>query len=118
MTVEPIKINDQEIEPEALTIHQSDDGSIRVENTPLPEYVLVGEELWGEAESYDPQVDADTGIEPPQLWIETVGHADEDVDNDGYLLHIDAANVALTYRLLDELPDGNRLLRLESWAEL
>lgn len=111
--------NGQEITPDALIITQLDAGGIKVENTPLPEYILVAKDLWDEAEVYDPQLDGDTGLEPPDgLWIEEIGHADEDVTNDGYILHVNATNVALGYKLLQELEDGNRLLQLVSWAEL
>lgn len=114
--MDTITIDGQEITPEALIITQLDDGRIKVENTPLPEYILVAPDLWDEAEPYTPGEPEDEGTPPGELWLEEIGHADEDVTNDGYVLHVDAANVTLSYKLLAEWESG-RLLQLVSWAE-
>lgn len=114
-----MKINGQEIEPGELQFKQLDDGSVRIDTSPAPEYILVAASLWDEAEVYDPQVDGDTGLEPPEHWVwrETLGHMDPDRANDGTLLHLDTVNVSAQYRLVEERPDGTRVLQMASWAE-
>lgn len=111
------------IKYEDITITRTPYGP-RVDTAPLPEYIGVAAELWDEAETYDPAVDADTGIAPPWLWIETPPHAGT-VDADGnwvagtpdQFLHIDATNVTCTYILVAEQPDGTRLMQLRAWGE-
>lgn len=112
--------NGREVTPEELVLTQLDDGSVRIETAPLPEYILVASSLWDGAEIYDPQVDGDTGLEPPEHWVwrETVGHADPDRANDGTILHLDATNVHAGYKLVGEAEDGSKVLQLGSWAEL
>lgn len=111
--------NGQEITPESITV-ESRDGKAYVSTSPLPEYILVHPDFWDEAPEFTPSEpeEGEDPTEPPaEMWVEPIGHADEDVTNDGYVLHIDASNVALAYKLLEELPGGNRLLQLVSWAE-
>jgi hypothetical protein len=103
-------------EYELLEVSQTPDGP-RVETSPLPEYIGVSAELWDQVEVYDPHIDADTGIAPPPMWLEEIGHADPDVSNDGWMLHIDAVNVTCIYQLLSEQPDGTRVCLLRSWGE-
>jgi hypothetical protein len=112
---------------DSLIITRLDDGTIRVENAPLPERIEVAAELWDELEVYNPEVDGDTGLEPPQNgWLEVIphaGHVDGDgefmpVDNDGYVLHIDATNVTCTYRFNYAPKEGQTATGvLMSWGE-
>lgn len=103
-------VNDQKITPDALEI-ENRDGAPYVVTSPLPEYITVSSELWDEAEVYDPEVDGDTGLEPPWLWLEEILHADS------WTLHVEASNVICAYRLLAGNPAGDRLLQLVSWGE-
>ena len=113
-------------EPDALTITRLDDGSIRIENAHLPERIAVAKDLWDELEEYDPAMDGDTGLEPPAAWLESIphaGHVDTDgnpmaVQNDGYVLHIDAVNVVCSYRFSYGPAEGrNATGLLVSWGE-
>lgn len=112
------------VQYEPINVTQLDDGTIRINTAPLPEHTAVGAELWGQIETYDPYVNADTGIEPPPIWLEQPPHAGH-VDADGNwaeaapdtILHIDATNVTCTYQLVSELPDGTRVLVLKGWGE-
>lgn len=112
-----MKINGQEVETEELTVKQRD-GKPYIVTSPLPEYIAVTPSLWDNAaertdtDSIDGEED-----ERPWAWIETLGHADEDVDNDGHVLHLDATNVVTSYKLMAELEDGTRILHLVAWAE-
>jgi hypothetical protein len=100
---------------------------IRVENAPLPERIEVTAELWDELEVYNPEVDGDTGLEPPPNgWLEVIphaGHVDGDgkfmpVDNDGYVLHIEATNVSCAYRFNYAPREGQNVTGvLISWGE-
>lgn len=98
------------ISAEALEIEQRD-GKPYVVTSPLPEYILVSSELWAEV-SLEPDAGDDNW-----LWLETIQHADEDRDNDGYRLHVEASNVSATFSLVSEDADGTRLLQLQSWGE-
>lgn len=119
---------------EPLKVTQLDDGTLRIDTAPLPERIGISAELWAAAEPYDPEVDGDTGLEPPPLWLETVPHAgsvNTDPASPGFgeraegsadtVLHIDAVNVACAYLLLSgqdaQQDDGVRVLELRSWSE-
>jgi hypothetical protein len=104
-----------------LIITQLDDGTIRVENAPLPERIEVTSGLWDEL-MLDPIQD---GPMPP-AWLETIphaGHVDGDgkfmpVDNDGYVLHIEASNVTCAYRFNYAPREGQNVTGvLMSWGE-
>lgn len=107
-----MKINGREIEPGELQFKQLDDGSVRIETSPAPEYILVSDELWGEAEAGQ-----EAGEDAGTIWLETLGHMDENVDSAGTILHLDTVNVSAQYRLVEERPDGTRVLQMASWAE-
>ena len=109
--MDTITIDGQEITPEEIQT-EFRNGKTYITTAPLPEYIWVDEETWEDAESYD------SGAFSSYQWVEALGHADEDVDNDGHVLHLDAANVTASYRLLTETEDGNRILHLVAWAEL
>lgn len=114
-----MKINGQEIEPGELLIEQRD-GEPYIATSPAPEYILVTGSLWDEAEDFDPQAlnaNGDEPAPPSWLWRETLGHMDENVDSAGTLLHLDTVNVAAQYRLVEERPDGTKVLQMASWAE-
>ena len=103
---------------DSLEITRNDDGTLTVQNPPLPEHIGVHAELWDSLETYTPAVDAPTGLEPPAgAYIELVGHADPDVDVAAQVLHIDATNARLAYRLVNQREDGVRVLVLEAWGE-
>lgn len=104
---------------EELRVTQHDDGTLHVDNAPLPEHIEIGRELWDSlaAEIYDPAV-MNTGPEGNGAWLETIGHADPDREHDGYMLHIDADNVHCTYRVAGEIPaEGPIRATLGGWAE-
>ena len=111
-----MKVNGQEIEPESLNIEFRDEKPY-ITTAPLPEYILVHKDFWDVAEEWS-AVDGDTGIAPPAtyLWREALGHADEDVANDGYVLHFDTTNVVAAYKLLADESD-QKVLQLVSWTE-
>ena len=104
---------------EDLTITRNADGTIHVDTAPAPEHIELSRELFGELPSYDPQVDGDTGLEPPAepMWLEVVAHADPDQDNAGYVLHVDADNVTCAYRVPSVPEFGNVRATLASWGE-
>lgn len=115
-----MKINGREIEPGELQFTQLDDGSARIETSPAPEYILVAQSLWDEAEEWTAPDPLNTEApERPEhwMWRETLGHMDENVDSAGTLLHLDTVNVSAQYRLVEERPDGTRVLQMASWAE-
>lgn len=108
-------------EPEALIITQLDDGTIRVENAPLPERIQVTAELWDEL-----YIDPNAGDLGPPAWLESIphaGHVDGNgdpmaVENDGYVLHVDATNVVCSYRFnYGPTEDRNATGVLVSWGE-
>ena len=107
------------IKAEPLELSRTPDGP-RIETAPLPEYIAVTPEIWGEAEAQTEAGEDSSGF----LWLEHPPHAGH-VDADGNkvdgtpetILHIDAVNVACSYRLVAEQPDGTRLLQLGSWGE-
>lgn len=101
---------------DSLTVEVRD-GKTYVVTAPLPEHIVISPELWNEAEIYDPDVDGDTGLEPPALWREEIQHADPAQDNDGYMLHVDAENVSCTYRVSGVPDDGPIHATLASWSE-
>lgn len=111
-----MQIDGREITPEDLQLTQLDDGSVRIENAPLPEYIAVTPNLWEEFPEWTPETEWPPTDPAPWAWREVIGHADPDRDNDGYMLHLDATNVSAAYRLLGD-SDGNRVLRLERWSE-
>ena len=109
---------------DALLITRNADGTLRVENAPLPERITVHADVWEELELVDYDADAD-GPRPAALLepIRHAGHVDGDgnpmaVDNDGYMLHIDAVNVSCSYRF-NYRPTGDRTATgvLASWGE-
>lgn len=109
--------------PEELTLTRNSDGTIRVENAPLPERIAVTAELWDEL-NLDPT--EEDSPEFPHAWLETIahaGHVDGDgkamaVDNDGYVLHVDAVNVVCSYRFnYPPTEDRNATGVLVSWGE-
>ena len=103
-----------------LVITRHADGTIHVGNAPIPEHIEISRELFGGLPSYDPQVDGDTGLEPPAepMWLEVVAHADPDQDNAGYVLHVDADNATCAYRIPAVPEDGSNVrATLASWGE-
>jgi hypothetical protein len=103
-----------------LTIEQRD-GKAYVTTAPLPEHIEIARELWDGLEVWDPAIDADTGIEPPTgpLWLEVIGHADPEIDNDGYMLHVNTENVVCSYRAGAGLDGPQHAVRatLAAWGE-
>lgn len=102
----------------AITIEQRD-GKPYITTAPLPEFIEISRELWDGLEVWDPNIDADTGIEPPAnpMWLEVIGHADHDRDNDGYMLHVDTENVVCSYRAGSALENGPIRATLAAWGE-
>lgn len=104
---------------QGLVITRHDDGTITVDTAPAPEYIDVSRELWEQLTVYDPAVDGDTGLEPPDepMWLEVIGHADPEIANDGYMLHVDTENVVCSYRA-DSVPEeGPVRATLAAWGE-
>lgn len=101
-------------EPAAeLVLTQRDSGSIRIENATPPEYIDVSRELWDQL-----YIDPTEADEAGPMWLETIGHADPEIPNDGYMLHVDAENVTCSYRTGARLPEeGNVRATLASWGE-
>jgi hypothetical protein len=112
---------------DALLITRLDDGTIRVENAPLPERIEVAAELWDQILTEAPPAgDAPEPGDERWAWIEIIDHAGHvdgggefmPVDNDGYVLHIDATNVTCTYRFNYAPKEGQTATGvLMSWGE-
>lgn len=110
MTETPDTPMAQPIQYEPLVVTRTPDGP-RIDTAPLPEHIGVSPELWDQA-TQPAEAKADDW-----LWLEEIGHQDPDIENDGWMLHIDAVNVTCAYQLLNELPDGTRVLVLRAWGE-
>lgn len=95
---------------EELVIQQTPDGP-RVVTAPLPEHIMISRDLLDSAESANVRTTAS------RLWLEEIGHADPEVPNDGYMLHIDAVNVTCAYRIGALPEDGPVRATLASWSE-
>lgn len=82
------------------------DGQTYIVTAPLPEHVNIDRELWAQAEDFT-RVGSD--IDRPALWREET--------EQGWVLHLDAVNVACSYRIASVAGDGPLSATLESWAE-
>lgn len=98
-----------------LTLESRDGKPYLVTAPPLPEYIEVAAELWDEA--WDNRYDEHADGPARPIWLEPIGHADPEIDNDGYVLHIEASNAWCNYRLLTEREDGTRSLVFQSSGE-
>lgn len=103
-----------ETKAEAITIEQRD-GKPYITTAPLPEFIEISRELWDTAwdNRYDEHADGPTG----PIWLEEIGHADPEIANDGYMLHIDATNVVCSYRASSVPADGPVRATLAAWGE-
>lgn len=120
-------LHEREAMTEELRIELRD-GKPYIANDMPPEHVQISHELWDKAEPYDPEVDADTGLAPGYLWVETIPHAGAEVkdaagtvivperDNDGYVLHVDAENMSASYRVAAVPLEGPILGTLAGWG--
>lgn len=102
------------VDTQELIIEQRD-GELYITNAPLPEHITIGRGVWEQAidNGYDEHADGPTG----PIWAEAIHHADEDRDNDGYILHLDASNVTCSYRVAAVPEDGPINGVLASWGE-
>lgn len=98
---------------EALVLTQLDGGGIRVENATPPEHITLDRELWDAVREDNDPADGETR----PVWVETIGHQDPEVPNDGYMLHVDAVNVACSYRVSSLADQGPVRATLASWGE-
>jgi hypothetical protein len=98
---------------EALIIEVRE-GKPYITNAPAPERIEIYRGLWETALENAPEEGEDAG---EFIWAETIQHADEDRDNDGYMLHFDAQNVACSYRVAGVPEEGSIIGVLASWGE-
>jgi hypothetical protein len=103
---------------QALEIEQRDGKPYLVTAPPLPEHITLSRGLWDSVAVYDPEVDGDTGLEPPQgLWREAIPHADEDRENDGWVITFDATNSVARYRVTHVPESGDIQAVLGGYGE-
>jgi hypothetical protein len=109
----------------ALNIEMRD-GKPYITNAPAPERIEISRGLYDQIlEEAPPIGDAPEEDDPRWVWVEEIQHAgtvDADgeyraQDNDGYMLHFDAQNVACSYRVASVPEEGSIIGVLASWGE-